>query len=107
VTRPGTVPYLDVSATLTSDRRSLRLAVINRHRSSTLRARIVQDGSRSPLPRFAAVRDLGADVTDVLAVNTLSAPNRVKVRDRGEVELADGTYDFPPHSVTLLTFNVT
>ena len=106
VSRPATVPHLDVSATLTGDRRSLRLAVINRHRASTIRARIVVDARTSALPAQASVRELGADVTDLLAGNTLSAPDRVAVRDRGTVELADGAYDFPPHAVTLLSFEL-
>ena len=104
--RPATVPHLDVSATLTDDRHSLRLAVINRHRTSTICARIVLDGRTSTLPSSASVRDVGADVTDLLAHNTLSVPDRVAVRDRGTVKLADGAYDFPPHAVTLLSFDL-
>jgi alpha-L-arabinofuranosidase len=103
-TRPAVVPALDVSATLTDDRRTLRLAVINRHRTESIRARIVLDGAGTDLPRRAAVRDLGVGVDDVLASNTFGAPDQVAVVDRGEVDVSDGTYVFAPHSVTLLSY---
>jgi alpha-N-arabinofuranosidase len=40
----------------------------------------------------------------VLAVNTLSAPDRVALLDRGQVRLNDSAYLFGPHSITVLTF---
>jgi hypothetical protein len=58
------------------------------------------------LPPQVAVKDLGADVDDVLASNSLSDPDRVALRDRGVIELSDGGYDFPPHSITLLSFSL-
>jgi alpha-N-arabinofuranosidase len=102
--RTETVADLDVSATETADGDSLRLAVINRHRTSAVRATLALDGRVDALPPLATVKDLGADVDDVLAANTLSTPERVALRDRGELKLPDGTYDFPPHSITLLSF---
>jgi alpha-N-arabinofuranosidase len=98
------VPDLDVSAAQTEDGSSLRLAVINRHRSATIRADLSLDGNHGALPTRVAVKDLGADVDDVLASNTLSAPDTVARRDRGVIEWPAPTYDFPPHSITLLTF---
>lgn len=102
--RTGTVPDLDVSATQTADGSSIRLAVINRHRTSTIRAELALDGRADGLPTRAAVRELGADVEDVLASNSLSDPDQVVLRDRGVIELVGGAYDFPPHSITLLSF---
>jgi alpha-N-arabinofuranosidase len=58
------------------------------------------------VPPRAHVRDLGADVDDVLAVNRISDPDRVALRDRGRVDLPEGGYTFPPHSVTLLTLDL-
>ncbi|TWD74917.1 alpha-N-arabinofuranosidase [Kribbella amoyensis] len=104
--RNATVPDLDVSATQTEDGKSLRLAVINRHRTDAVRAELSLDGRAEALPTRAAVRDLGADVDDVLASNSLSAPDRVALRDRGVVELAEAAYEFPPHSITLLSFDL-
>ncbi|MFC7404755.1 alpha-L-arabinofuranosidase C-terminal domain-containing protein [Georgenia alba] len=100
---PDVVPSLDVSASASADRSRLHLAVINRHRSATVEARLVLDGRTGNLPRRAEVHDIGADVADVFAVNTLDDPDRVALRHRGDVDL-DGRYGFPPHSVTLLTF---
>jgi len=105
-TRPATVPDLDVSAAQSEDGSSLRLAVINRHRSAAIRAALSVDGSRSALPTRVAVKDLGADVDDVLASNSLSAPDTVALRDRGVIDWAAPAYDFPPHSITLLSFTL-
>ncbi len=102
--RPAVVAYLDVSATLTEDRRHLRIAVINRHRPTSIRAQLVLDGRAEALPATADVRDLGADVDDVLAGNSLSKPDNVTIRDRERVDVPAGEYDFPPHSVTVLSF---
>ena len=99
---PATVPDLDVSATQTTDGRSLRVAVINRHRDTAVRAALTLDGGR--LPARAAVTQLSAD--DVLATNTLTTPDAVSLRDLGTAELVDGGYDFPPHSITLLRFDL-
>lgn len=104
--RTATVPDLDVSATMTADGRSLRLAVINRHATSAVRAGLTLDGRAGGLPARAAVRELGADVDDVLASNSLSRPDRVGLRDRGVAELPEAAYDFPAHSITLLSFDL-
>jgi alpha-N-arabinofuranosidase len=104
--RTATVADLDVSATETADGDSLRLAVINRHRNSTVRATLALDGRVDALPPEVSVKDLGADVDDVMASNSLSDPDRVALRDRGVIELSDGGYDFPPHSITLLSFSL-
>lgn len=102
-TRWRNAPYLDVSATLTEDRTSLRLAVINRHRTEAITARLLLDDGAT-LPPRARVRDLGVDVDDLLATNGLADPDRVTLVDRGERLLPDGCYTFPPHSVTVLAF---
>ncbi len=104
-TYPATVPDLDVSATQTADGHSLRIAVINRHRDTAIRAGLTLDASRDALPARAAVKELSAD--DVLASNSLSAPDTVSLRDLGTIELTDASYDFPPHSITLLSFDLT
>nr|WP_167218460.1 alpha-L-arabinofuranosidase C-terminal domain-containing protein [Kribbella shirazensis] len=102
--RSATIADLDVSAT--QDGTSLKVAVINRHRDATIGAQLMLDGRSDALPTRAAVKDLGADVDDVLASNSLSTPDRVALRDRGVVDVADRVYDFPPHSITLLTLDL-
>ncbi|MFC5273358.1 alpha-L-arabinofuranosidase C-terminal domain-containing protein [Brachybacterium sacelli] len=97
-----TVPFLDAVATRADDG-SVRLAVVNRHRSETLRVRPVLDGSTSAAPTRARLRQVGGDLTDLYAANTLSAPESVTTRDLGTVEADDGTWVLPPHSITVLT----
>ncbi|GAB3403376.1 alpha-L-arabinofuranosidase C-terminal domain-containing protein [Flindersiella endophytica] len=104
LTRPATVPMLDVSATLTEDRRQLKLAVINRHRSGSVRTRLALDG-HDRLPQ-AAVHELCTGTDEVFAVNTMDAPDRVALRDRGKADLGEGVYEFPAHSITLLSFDL-
>lgn len=101
ITLPGTVPDLDVSATLADDG-SLRLAVINRHRDRAIHTRLRLDG-RDDLPPTAHALQFGADVDDLHAGNDLTAPDRVALRDLGDVPLTDGGCTFPAHSITLLT----
>jgi alpha-N-arabinofuranosidase len=104
--RPMAAPYLDAVATTSHDRRTLTLTVINRHETDAIAARLILDGTAGALPPCAHVRDLGANIDDVLVANSFSAPARVATRDRGEVRLADGSYCFPPHSLTVLTWNL-
>ena len=49
---------------------------------------------------------IGADVANVLASNSMGAPDAVALRDMGEVDVAEGRYAFPAHSLTLLSFAV-
>ena len=101
--RPGYVPDLDVSASLSADRSRLHLSVINRHRERTITVRLMLDGS-DRLPNRADIHDLGATGGDVLAHNTMGRPDAVAIRTRTDQPLpADGSYAFPPHSVTVLT----
>jgi alpha-L-arabinofuranosidase len=104
MTRPGTVPYLDVAATLSDDRRTLHLSVINRHRTDGIEAQLVVDGRTSGVPAHAQALAIGADVTDVLASNSIAAPDTVALRELGAVDVAEGRYVFPAHSLTLLSF---
>lgn len=103
-TAPGTIPDLDVSATRAGDG-TLRLAVINRHRTDPIAARVVVDGS-GRLPATARFRCLGGDVDDPDTANTLDRPDAVAVVDRGDVPAEDGGWTFPPHSLTVLSLAV-
>lgn len=105
-TAPMTVPYLDVSATRADDG-SIRFAVVNRHRSEPLRVRFVFDGSVERTPHVARVRTLGAELTDVHAVNDLRRPDTITVRDLGKVPADGGGWVLPPHSVSVLTLDDT
>lgn len=102
VSAPMTVPYVDVCATRADDG-SIRLAAINRHRSETIRLRPVFDTSVGGVPGRAHVRSLGHDIGNLNAVNTLSDPDALAVRDLGLVVAEDGTWRLPPHSLTVLS----
>jgi alpha-N-arabinofuranosidase len=107
LSRPALVPHLDVAATLAEDRRTLHVSVINRHRSAAIGARLVVDGRAEALPPRARAYSLAADAPDVLATNSLDAPDRVALRDLGVVAVPEGRYPFPAHSLTLLSFALT
>ena len=102
-TAPMTVPFVDVVATRAEDG-AICLAVVNRHRSERIRLRPRFDGSEAATPRLARIRTLGGDVEDVNAWNSLTSPDTVAVRDRGDVESVSGAWVLPPHSVTVLRF---
>jgi alpha-N-arabinofuranosidase len=106
LTRQEAVPYLDAAATRSEDGRRLHLSVINRHRHRPLTASLVLNGRSAALPQRAGALALGADVDDVLAANTIEAPQRMATRDLGEVALEGGAYRFPAHSLTVLTFRL-
>nr|WP_294696291.1 alpha-L-arabinofuranosidase C-terminal domain-containing protein [uncultured Friedmanniella sp.] len=101
-TRPGTVPDLDVSATLTEDRRTLYLAVINRHGDRPVRTTLTLPDRLAH--GLATVHQLGlADGDDdLMAGNALSRPDRVALREVRGATLDHGAYTFPAHTVTVL-----
>ncbi|HEV2528777.1 MAG TPA: alpha-L-arabinofuranosidase C-terminal domain-containing protein [Thermomicrobiales bacterium] len=103
--RPGYVPYLDVSATRSADGTRLHLSVINRDPSRPITARLTVDGATDRLPAMADVHELGADTGGLLDHNTMDRPDVIGVRSHPRVPLGEGgTYPFPPHSVSVLTF---
>lgn len=105
-TKPAHVPYLDVAATLSEDRRTLHISAINRHRSDDIRAKLVVDDRTANVPRVVGARAMGHDAVDVLAANSTSDPERIALRDLGTIELTEGEHTFPAHSVTLLTLQL-
>jgi alpha-N-arabinofuranosidase len=102
--KPGTVPYLDVVAARDSAGARLQVAVINRHPTDAIEASLLSaDGQ--PLPRRARAHGLGADVDDPYSTNTFSEPDRVALRDLGEVSVQP-SHAFQAHSITLLDFEM-
>ncbi len=103
--RPGYVPYLDVSASRSADRTRLHVSVINRDPSRPITARLSVKGATGHLPRTVDVHELGADTDGLLDHNTMDRPDLIAVRSRPGVTLGeDGSYTFPAHAVTVLTF---
>jgi len=98
-TTPTVIGHLDVSASTDEAGGRLCVTVINRSPSDTVTARI--DAGRE-LAATARCRQLGADVDDLFAVNSLDDPERVTLGAPRDVEVADGEFPFPAHSITLL-----
>lgn len=100
-TRQTQVKALDVIAT-TIGAKAVQLVVINRHRSDAVPSQLVCGG------RYCDVVygwQIGGDLEDVWASNSLAEPGKVAVRDLGSDRLLDGQYSFPPHTVTVLEWS--
>jgi len=104
-TQLGYVPYLDATASLSNDRETLHLSVINRHPTQVVTTNIVLDDG-ADLPNYAHVHDLGVNSDSLLASNKIDAPDMVCVQSRGDVSLAENQMNFPPHSISVLTFRL-
>lgn len=102
--RTPTVPDLDVSATESDDGSSLRIAVINRHRTPPIRAELVVDGRANPLPARRC-QGVGCGCRRRAGLEQSQRPDRVALRDCGVIDWSGISHDFPPpHSITLLAF---
>ncbi|MFD1719604.1 alpha-L-arabinofuranosidase C-terminal domain-containing protein [Georgenia deserti] len=99
---PDVLGLLDVSVTLSEDGRHLYVAAINRSPEETITARL--DAGR-PLPPAATRRQLGVGVEDLFATNAISSPETVTLSAPEQVTV-NGSYDFPPHSVTVLEWDL-
>jgi len=93
----GRIPYLDASATLSEDGRTLYLAVINRHDAEPITADIRVEGW-TPKPDGKIV---WLDAAHYMTENTFEQPDRVSIRERPLVAAPSMTHPFPPHSVTI------
>lgn len=105
-TRQTVVGLLDASAARTEEGDAVTLAVINRSADRSVRAALRLDGRTGNLPPASEARQVGADATDLFATNTLSAADTVASRPLDPDLRQPGQYEFPPHSVTLLRFDL-
>jgi len=95
----GRISYLDSSATLSEDGKTLYLAVINLHDANPITAGIEIQEWR-PRPRGKAV---WLEAESYMTENTFEHPGRVAIREKAlEGPGPSMTYQFPPHSVTIL-----
>jgi len=72
--------------------------------TEAITARLLLDDRVDALPPRAHARQLGGDVGNVRAWNCFDDSEKVATRDMGSVAVPEGTYTFPAHSITLLTF---
>ncbi len=101
-TVPAVVNLLDVSPTRSADGRTLHVAVINRSATEAVTARLDLDGGA--LPATATARTIGADTPDLFGTNSIAEPDTVTLSGAERVELVDGSFTFPAHSISLLDF---
>ncbi|UCH10011.1 MAG: hypothetical protein JSU61_12525 [Fidelibacterota bacterium] len=97
----GNIPYLDTSATLSEDGKTLFLAVVNMHDREAIQADIALAGFE-PGPRADVI---WLDGEHYMTENTFDDPNKVILKEK-EIGMEGTTirYPFPPHSVTIMEF---
>lgn len=94
------VPYLDVSAALAPDGRTLALGVVNRHPDTSIAAELRLVGAR-PASTCTAEVVTGPDVR---ATNSFAQPDLITVaRSSWEADATGPVYTFAPHSLTMLS----
>ncbi len=93
------VPHLDVSATLDNARKTISVAVVNRHETEPIRATVAIQNGRIGRPATSFEINGAAPETE----NSFSEPDNVRI-SRKDVSGAGDKFDyvFPAHSVTLL-----
>jgi len=93
------VPYLDASATMSGDGKTLFIAVVNAHRDMDVECLI---SLRDFTPeRRGQVFELNAK--DINACNDRENKNNVKVEEKPDIEVSESfTYTFPAHSATII-----
>jgi alpha-N-arabinofuranosidase len=100
----GNIPYLDASATMSEDGKTLYLAIINRHISDDIAAKVSVD--KWPFVPDVKLVELYDD--DYMTENTFENPDRLKINE-STVNIAQNpfNYTFKKHSVTILQFQKT
>mgnify|MGYP001028987368 CR=1 FL=1 len=97
------VPYVDSSATLSTDGRTLFIATVNAHKNEAIEAKVrLRDLS---VRRAGRVFELNGP--HVMASNNAENPNEVKIT-RKSMDNGDDSffYEFPPHSATVIELQV-
>ena len=93
------VPYLDVSATLDNMRKTMAVAVVNRHETAPIRTTLSIQNAR--VGKQAALFEINGASPDT--ENSFSEPDNVKINQKNVVGVGEKfEYPFPAHSVTLL-----
>jgi alpha-L-arabinofuranosidase len=97
----GHIPYLDVSATMSKDEKTVYVAIINLHADKNIKTRISFEkwNFSSEVKMFELYDD------DYMAENTFEQPDRMTIKedilnDTGNAFI----YNFKPHSVTIMEF---
>jgi alpha-L-arabinofuranosidase len=96
------LPALDAIATLSEDRHTLYLAVVNRAESTPIQTQIVMQGWKPD----GAARSFELNGPDKVAANPFGNADVVNIHEKA-VSLEPGAleYRFPAHSITILEFS--
>ncbi|GAA1488015.1 alpha-L-arabinofuranosidase C-terminal domain-containing protein [Brachybacterium sacelli] len=97
------VGVLDVSASESADGSRRYVAVINRSADEDVEAVLGVNGEL--IEGAVTVHTLGADVQELFAVNTLSSPDVLGIRE-SSAELRGGVFVAPAHSVSVVSWEV-
>ena len=97
------VPYLDVSSTLDDAKRTLSVAVVNRHKTDPIRTTLAIRNGRPGREATAFEINGASPETE----NSFSEPQNVKITKKQVGEISDKvSYTFGAHSVTLIRLNL-
>jgi alpha-N-arabinofuranosidase len=98
------IPYLDASATLSDDGKTLFIAVVNAHKDNDIECLIsLRDLETSD--GMGQVFELNAK--DINACNDRENKDNVKVVEKPTIEISENfTYTFPAHSATVIKIPV-
>src|ERR1700691_417232 len=93
------VPFLDVSSTTDNEKRSLSLAVVNRHQSQPIATAISLKNARTD--GNAQVFEINGASPE--AENSFSQPNNVRIEQKNPIPVGSTfNYTFHAHSITLV-----
>jgi alpha-N-arabinofuranosidase len=93
-----------VSSTIDNEKRSLSLAVVNRHQSQPIATAISLKNARTD--GNAQVFEINGASAE--AENSFSQPNNVGIEQKNPIPVGSTfNYTFPAHSITLLKLEIT
>jgi alpha-N-arabinofuranosidase len=97
------VPYIDSSATLSADRKKLYIATVNAFINKGEECKIRLRGIS--VKKKARIYELNGP--DIMAYNDAQNPNKVRIVEK-KIDNADDvfTYEFPPHSATIMELQI-
>jgi alpha-N-arabinofuranosidase len=97
----GYIPYLDVSATMSEDKKTLYLGIINLNISEVMETEITIKGWKPKSDGKMILLDGNHYMTE----NTFEKPDNITIKDKTVRNLKDTViYNFSPHSVSILEY---
>jgi alpha-N-arabinofuranosidase len=92
------VPFVDLSATITEDRKTVYLHVVNRHETESMELKMSLKGFK---PKKGSAQQVAGESPN--DQNTFDNPNKVKIEKASvKVEKGECVVELNPHSVTIV-----